>query len=139
MLRRILCFTLVLNLLVLFICPAYAAAPDTVEPLYDKISTVYANLSINEDTGIVTCTGRVTAKNTYPVSVYVQLHILENGSWRQLKSWQKSGTLTAYCSQSYAVYSGYTYRVTVTGYVYNDSGIAIESGSTSHSVYYPSN
>ena len=130
---------MIFTLITLLALPAYAALPDTIEPMYDKISTVYAHLSINENTGIATCTGRVTAKNTYPVRVYVQLEILENGSWRQLSSWQKSGTTTAYCSQSYAVYSGYTYRVKVTGFVNNDSGIAIESGSTSHSVYYPSN
>lgn len=137
--RKFTCALLILVLLCSCIMPASAAVKEEAGLLWNKIYNIYASISVNETIGIVTCTGTVTAKNTYPVKVYAQLQILENGSWRTLKSWTNTGTLSASVSNSYAVYSGYTYRVYVIGYVYDDSGNIVDSGSEYHSVYYPSN
>lgn len=134
--RRLSCLILTAILLCTLVTPALAATENEIMPLWDTINTVYACLTINETTGIATCTGTVSAKNNYSVEVDVALQILENGSWRTLKTWSASGTWDASCTKYYAVYRGYTYRVYVTGYVYNSSGAIIESGSAIHSVYF---
>ena len=130
-----------LALVILFSCiiPASAATKEEAGLFWNKILNIYASISVNQSTGIVTCSGTITAKSTYPVKVYAQLQRLENGSWRTITSWTNTGTLSATVTKSYAVYSGYTYRIYVIGYVYDNNGNIVESGSEYHSVYYPSN
>lgn len=111
--RKLISLLLIVVLFCSCIMPASAAVKEEAELFWNKIYNIYASISVNESTGIVTCTGTVTAKNTYPVEVFVQLQILENGSWRTLKSWTNTGTLSASVTKNYAVYSGYTYQVCI--------------------------
>ena len=137
--KKVLCFALIVIVMCNISISAHAAIQDEIMPRYDKISTISANLTINENTGIATCTGKITAKNTYDVSVLMTLEIKENGNWRVLRSWSSSGVLSATASHYYAVYSGYEYRVGVTGYVLDSNGNYIESGYVEKTLYYPAN
>lgn len=122
--------TLCVVMLIIFCAvPMNTYAAENTMPLYDNINSVYANISINESTGIASCTGMISAKNFYPVSVSVRLQMLDNGDWKTLYTWSDSGTWSVTCDGYYAVRSGYSYRVIVLGYVYDDAGNIIESGS----------
>lgn len=134
--KRIMCFVFAILLLPCLTDSASAAVKEEIEPLYDNINTIYACISIDESTGIATCMGSITAKNTYPVEVDVRLQQYYDGSWHTLKTWSNTGTMYCASSHKYAVYSGYTYRVYVTGYVYNSSGVIIESASGYHATTY---
>lgn len=116
-------------LIMLCVVPTVTYASEDVMPLYDNINSVYANLNIDGSTGIASCTGMISAKNFYPVSVSVRLQMLDNGDWKTLYTWSDSGTWSVTCDGYYAVSSGYSYRVIVLGYVYDDAGNIIESGS----------
>ena len=123
-------------LIMLCVVPTVTYASEDVMPLYDNINSVYANLNIDGSTGIASCTGMISAKNFYPVSVTVRLQMLENGDWKTLYTWSDNGTWSVTCDGYYAVYSGYSYRVIVQGYVYDSAGNIIESRSAVQVQYY---
>lgn len=136
--RKLICIVVSLVLLLSFPIQAFAYGANDIMPMYENISTVYAAISVDESLGITTCTGRITAKSTsYPVSVDVILQMYKDNRWTTLASWSASDTWSVTCMKHYAVYSGYQYRVLVYGYVYDDAGRIIESGSAVHSVNYP--
>ena len=136
-------FLAVITVIVLFcgmaVIPAHAATVSVLQPRYTHVSVVQAALTIDESLGITTCYGRVDAKNFDPVKVIVRLQQFKNGYWTTLKSWSATGTMSAICSKQYAVYDGYRYRVSVTGYVYDSNGTILETASAIHEVNYPSN
>lgn len=135
--KKIICFLLAIILLHTCVVEAAAYGNDEIMPLFENISSVYACLSIDQNLGITTCTGRIIAKDMYPVSVDVILQVKENGRWSEVCSWSASGTYSASCTEYRAVYSGYDYRVLVFGYVHDANGRIIESGSAVHEVSYP--
>lgn len=133
--KRVISILLVLAVLVCTVAfPASAATSTDVEPLYDHINSVYANLSINKLLGIATCTGRINAKKIVPVKVIVRLQQYNEGTWTTVTSWNETGTASVSCTNQYAIYSGYTYRVRVTGYVYDSEGVIQESATVTHTV-----
>lgn len=135
--KRIITFSLAIILLISLAIPVSAATKDTIQPRYTYINSVYAALSIDQSTGITTCTGSVTAKKNYPVEVVVRLQQDMGSYWYTLESWSTTGTISASLTENYAVYKGYEYRVYVTGYVYDSDGNIIESASGTHTVNYP--
>lgn len=135
--KRVLALTLVVIILGSLVVPVAAATADEIMPLYTYVNSVYARLQINESTGIATCVGSVNAKSILPVKVIVRLQRYQDGAWWTVKSWSETGTATVACTNYYAIYSGYDYRVYVTGYVYNDEGVLQESASAIHNVSYP--
>ena len=137
--KRITAFLFSAVLIISLALPASAAVKETVQPRYTYINSVYASLSINEATGVTTCTGRVTAKNTYPVEVDVYLQQDMGSYWKTVKSWSATGNWSTSLTGNHAVYDGYTYRVYVVGYVYDSNGNLLESASGTHTVAYPSN
>ena len=130
--KRILSFTLAVTILLLLVVPVSAATKDEVELMYTYINSVYACLTIDETLGIATCTGSVNAKNITPVKVIVRLQRYENGIWQTVKSWVETGTAAVSNTNRYAIYRGYSYRVYVTGYVYNSYGVVQEAASVYH-------
>lgn len=135
--RKLLCFALCIIILITSIPTVFAAQGNDIMPMFDNINSVYASIEINQTNGLAKCTGMVAAKSTYPVSVTVHLQQNVNNSWVTLQTWRASGTWSATATNYYAVYSGYQYRVMVFGYVYDDAGRIIETGSSVHSVNYP--
>lgn len=136
--KRLACLLLVCIMVFSFGITASAAVKDEVSPLYTYVSSVYADLSINTNTGVVTCTGSVCSKRSAPVEVDVALQMYKDGYWQTVQSWTSSGTLYTQVSKNYAVYSGYEYRTYVVGYVYNTAGtMIVESATASYSVNYP--
>lgn len=135
--KKIICIFVALILLCTCTIQASANENNGIMPLYENINTVYACISIDDSLGIATCTGRIIAKGEYTVSVDVILQVYQNDDWTTLTSWSASDTWSVTCQKYYAVYSGYEYRVLVFGYVYDENGRIIESGSAVHSVNYP--
>ena len=128
-------FTIVVVLLM--ITPVYAAEGNTVQPLYNNISSITVGLAIDESTDIASASGSVSAYYQVPVEVLVQLQVYKNGQWKTLMSWSNSGTGAAYAGGQYVVEPGYNYRTRVTGSICNDLGIPIESETETKEVYYP--
>lgn len=137
--RKIVSAIIICLMLSICIAPAYAAQKNDIQLMFDEINLVRASLTIDETLGIATCTGKITAKSVKPVEVYVSLQKYVNGQWVTLKTWSAAGTLTASKTGQYAIYSGYKYRVSTIGYVLNDQGIILETGTALHEVNYPSN
>lgn len=135
--KRIISAFIVIIMISTCITEVAAYEQDDIMPLFENINSVQASLSIDQSLGVTTCTGRIVAKDMYPVSVDVVLQVKENGKWDEVCSWSASGTHTASCTEYYAVYSGYEYRVLTWGYVYDSNGRIIESGSAVHEVNYP--
>ena len=108
-------------LLALMICPATAATPR-----YSYTHSIYANIDIDTTWGIATCTGEVIADSNVPVKVVVYLQVYKNGTWETEKSWEATGTFSAYLSKVYAIYKGYEYRAYAVGYVYNNNNAIVE-------------
>lgn len=135
--KKILCVILSIALLCAFPIQASASETEEIMPLFENINSVYACVSVDQTWGIATCTGRIVASGEYVVSVDVILQMYKDGRWSTLATWSASDTWVASCTNYYAVYSGYTYRVLVYGSVYDDTGKIIETGSAIHTVDYP--
>lgn len=135
--KKLISVLIIIALICTCVIEVAAYEQDGIMPLFENINSVYASLSIDQSLGVTTCTGRIVAKDMYPVSVDVVLQVKENGKWEEVCSWSASGTYTASCTEYYAVYSGYEYRVLTWGYVHDSNGRIIESGSAVHEVNYP--
>lgn len=117
--------------------PASAATIEPIQPMFVYIGGVTAELSIDETWGIATCTGSLSADYVKPVKITVRLQQYKDGSWITLKTWSKTGTASVVCTGQYAICSGYTYRVSVTGYVLDSEGTILESGNAKQSKVFP--
>ena len=110
---------------------------EAVEARFSHISNIYSSLEITESTGKAKCQGTIIAKENLPVNLICKLQRLKNGVWETIKFWNEFGTGAKNIEKVYYVMSGYTYRVYVTGYVYDSDGTCVESASTQYSVVYP--
>lgn len=134
--RRLFTFFVILTILASIVIPAHAATSvNTPQPRWSYLNSVSANININS-IGIATCSGRATARENITVKVVVRLQQLTDSGWSTIKSWTVTDTVSAYASGSYAVYSGYTYRTSVTGYVYDSNGNLLETGTSTDTYVY---
>lgn len=119
--KRILSISLVFFFLFIMACPVFA-----VTPRYNYTNSISADIEIDTTWGIATCTGEIIADNYVPVKVVVYLQVYKNGTWETVKSWEATGTFSAYLSKVYAIYKGYEYRAYAVGYVYNNNNAIVE-------------
>lgn len=127
--KRIICLMMIIVVLCSMVGPVSATTADNmIQPRWSYLNSVTAYLDINW-LGVASCTGSAIARNDVEVKVVVNLQQLTDTGWATVNSWSSTGNITASASGRYAVYRGYTYRVTVTGYVYDSNGKIIETGS----------
>lgn len=132
--------SLVLVMVLLFSSTITASATSnsntiTIQPRWSYLDTVSAYININA-LGIATCEGRATSRDALTVETVVRLQQLTDTGWSTIKTWSSTSVGSASVSKTYAVYAGYTYRTSVTGYVYDSNGNIIETGSASDTFYY---
>lgn len=134
--KRIIAVLLTICLMSAMAIPATAISPPTtVQPRWTYLDTVTSYLNINY-LGIATCEGSATAGALVTVEVTVRLQQLKDTGWATIKTWTSTGTGTASASGNYAVYRGYTYRTSVTSYVYDANGNLIETGTSTDTFEY---
>lgn len=139
MIKRLIMALVILSMMTSMAVPISAYNGDTIQPRWDYINTVTANLTIDETLGIATATGRMIVREYSPVEIIVRLQRSTAIGWVTIATWNATGTRTVYCSSKYAVEKGFTYRVTVSGYLYDADGALKEDGFASYTVAYPSN
>ena len=120
----------------LMLCLVPFIHASSIEPRLTHLSTINANLSISSSNK-ASCYGVVFSKSlTQPVKVTCLLQQNNNGVWKTLYSWESTGTYST-CVDTYRyVYSGYIYRVCVTGYALDSSGNILESKTVYNVVDY---
>lgn len=134
--KRVTSLLIIIVILCVMVLPVSATSVDnTVQPRWTYLDSVYAYLDINW-LGVASCEGRATAGDFVAVKVVVRLQQLKDTGWATIKSWTATDTQTVGASGSYAVYSGYTYRVSVTGYVYDSNGNLVEAGTATDTFVY---
>ena len=101
------------------------AFASTIGIQWDYLSKVRSELTINTY-GVCSATGSVSSKNNDTVSVLVNLQQLKSEGWTTIKTWNGSDMKLCIVSGSYAVYSGYDYRVETIGRVYDENGNKLE-------------
>ena len=127
--KRVLCLILSVVLLLTITTPVLAAENENVvTPRYTHIAMIYSNLSINSATGLTACQADGYAPTASSVKLTCKLQQYNGSSWTTVKTWTATGTDIATLSKNYAVYSGYTYRLSASFSVYNASGVLVESG-----------
>lgn len=136
-LKRTLIIIVLTFAIISMVVPAFAAAGNTIQPLYQNISSIYVGLAIDESAGTASSSGSVIAYYEVPVEVLVQLQVYKNGQWKTLMSWSNPGIGSISAGGYWTVEAGYNYRTRVTGYICNDLGIPIESEVGTKEVYYP--
>lgn len=106
----------------------------TVGVQWDYLSRVKSELSINSF-GVAKATGSATLQDdSCSVSVVVNLQQLKSNGWATIKTWSESGESPCIVSGSYAVPSGYDYRVETIATVYNGNGNKLEESITYSSI-----
>lgn len=129
-------------LILVFAILLYIAMPvaatdssSTVQPRYTYIMDVSAGIEVS-NLGVANCRGALIAKTIAPVKIVIRLQELDGSDWMTIKKWEITGSGSISASEDYAVYSGYSYRVHVTAYVYDANGNVLESASESQYIDY---
>lgn len=104
-------------------------ADSDVELMYVQVMNMSAGLNISSF-GQATCSGAVSVRPGYNVSLTINLLKFENNSWTTIKSWihTGSGVVGVNESETYWVDHG-TYMTEIVAYVTDSSGKYIESPS----------
>lgn len=139
--KRIFATILAIVMLAAMAVPAIAAVPEdtVVSPQYTYIKSNSVNLTINESTGVATCTSSCYATSGYTISIECKLQRYTGTSWSTVKTWTVSANRLATVNEEWTVSSGYTYRVYSTFRIYNSSGTLLETGTNSKSYVFPKN
>jgi hypothetical protein len=132
--RKIIVF-IALVLVLTIITPLRNANASEINPRWTYIRSMTAGLDVSI-LGIATCNGQFAAYENVPVEIIMHLKQLKNGSWGTLRTWSTTGTCALNVEKQYAVEHGYTYKVVVTGYVYDANGNILETASASKSFVY---
>lgn len=122
-------------LILAMIVPMGNANATGINPRWTHIQSMTAGLDISF-WGVATCNGQLTAYENVPIEIMMHLQQNKNGSWGTLRTWSIVGTGALSSEKQYAVERGYTYRVVVTGYVYDANGNILETASASKSFVY---
>ena len=100
---------------------------EEIQPMYTIITSLAAGVEISSS-GVATCHGWVLGISS-PLTgkMIMELQQLSGGMWYTIKTWTKSASTALAMEEYYSVPSGYTYRVRVTGNIYNANELLIES------------
>ena len=134
--KRAFAILIVIGILSAIAVPVAASSNENIiQPRWSYLDSVHAYLDINW-LGVATCEGSATARSLVEVETIVRLQQQTDTGWSTIKTWSSTGTASASAGGKYAVARGYDYRVTVSGYVYDDNGNIVETGSSSDSDSY---
>ena len=130
--RKVLSALLAVLIFMMATGQVYAAVPEneSISPLYTYIKEIATQFDINENTGIASCEASCYAANNYTVKIQCRLQQYTGSVWTTLKNWSVSGTRYASLDKSWAVSSGYPYRIYVIFRIYDSNGTLVE---TTHS------
>lgn len=131
---RTICLFLIFGLLL-----STASAASQVQPRYQKIHTITAELLSISLAGRATCYGLANSLDTScRLDLYVDLQQSEDGvnGWTTIKTWTTSGYGDVVIEDFWYVDSGYYYRAVTSVIVYNSQGAYIESDATDSAVFY---
>ena len=136
--KKLISLLLSLTLLVGSAGKAFAALPeeDTIDPMHVYMGDLDADLTINESTGVATCTGRCPVGNADSVTLVCTLQRYNN-MWITVKRWTVTSSLVAAVQETWTVTSGQPYRVYVTATAYDADGNELESGFKTAGYFYP--
>lgn len=101
------------------------ALPATIN--WSNLSKIVSELSINSY-GIASASSSATYYDGDSISIEMNLQQLKSSGWTTIKTWKASGTIRCDVSGSWAVYSGYDYRVESIARVYDSNGNNLEEG-----------
>lgn len=94
-------------------------------------------ISINTSTGNVNCYAELTVCNGASGKVTCSLQKNTGANWVTLATWTGSGSTVAAINETWHVDAGYTYRMSVTYYIYDANGNLLEQASYAASKHYP--
>lgn len=127
---------LVLAILLYIAMPVAAAnSSSAVQPRYTHIMDISAGMEVSF-LGVANCRGALIAKTNTPVKIIIRLQELDGSNWMTIKKWEFTDSGSVSGTGDYAIYSGRSYRVHVTGYVYDANGNILESASVSRYMDY---
>ena len=129
--RKLFAIILVCAMLLVAAMPmATASADNTVQPRYTYIVEARADIEVSI-LGVASCSGSLTTRTSNPVKITIRLQESDGSNWMTIKKWEITDTGGVSATKDYAIYSGSSYRVHVTGYVYDDEGNVLESATVS--------
>lgn len=94
---------------------------------WDHLSKIVSELSIS-NYGIASASSSATFYDGDSISIEMNLQQLKSSGWTTIKTWKGSGTIRCDVAGSWAVYSGYDYRVESIARVYDSNGNELEEG-----------
>jgi len=131
--KKIISLIIVMSILLTFGMQVHAVANEKpageISPMYINLKSLSASFDI-DSLGITTCGGNlVQILSDGSCELIMNLQKLNSDkSWDTIATWTKEGTTKCSNVQYRAVSRG-TYRLSVTGKIYNSSGTFIESGT----------
>lgn len=114
---------------------AAADGLSAIQPRYTYVMDVSAGIEVST-LGVATCNGLLTTKTNNPVKLVIRLQEHDGSNWMTIKKMEFTDTGDISAAMDYAIYSGYSYRVHVTGYVYDAQGNVLESATAAQYMDY---
>lgn len=127
--RRIICLLLCFASLFHIITANVSATESEtdIHPRYTSINSIGATLQANSNQTKISFGARISAIDTYPVSLKCYIQFYDAGYWLEISNWSINGVTEARLEKSISVTPGYIYRLVVVGNVYSTNGMLIES------------
>lgn len=130
--KKIIGLVILCTILFAFGLQAYAVDSSNIDievtPQWVNLKSVSSYLEI-DNLGIATCIGRVSHSSVGGTcKLIMNLQKFSNNQWNTIYTWTTVGDSYSYNEAYRAVTKG-TYRLVVTGIVYDSNGNFIESGS----------
>lgn len=138
--KRVFSIFFAILMLAVMAVPASATASEDpgVSPRYTYIKSNSVNLTIDQSTGVATCTSTCYATSGYTVTIVCKLQRYTGTTWGTIKTWNTSADRYANISETWPVSSGFTYRVYSIFRIYNASGTLLETATSTKSCVFPS-
>ncbi|WP_312814008.1 hypothetical protein [Sedimentibacter sp.] len=131
--KKILSLIIIMSIILSFstqaLASAYEMPEEEISPMYIHLMVLSASLKIN-NLGVATCGADMTQNlGTGSCELIMTLQKLNSDdTWSNVYSWTKTGVKSCIDSQSRAVSKG-TYRLFVTGNIYDSDGNFVEAGT----------
>ncbi len=126
--KRLVALVALVGIVAMMGCGYYTAGVARAAARYTDAASV--SVSLNISGGKASCSGQIKPNaSNKKAKVTIKLQKKTGSSWTTMQTWSKTATglAGAKASGTRAVTAGLTYRVYLTGYVYDSNGNVLES------------
>ena len=136
--KRVTALGIAIALMLCLCMPVCVAEATNVVPRHIYAESVSAGIYVDEY-GIAhcrgACVGKASAQVMITIAVSLDQYDSQTGEWEELITWEASAEDAVELNRMFLIELGSRYRVRTEGYIYNSSGVLLETVYAEESMY----